>query len=163
VEPEVRELSGTWFRCVSIKRDPLSFAGSQAAGGRFNDVGAGALYLAGTPAVAVAEHLQLGGLYGVTSFPPRMLVTIEVTLSRVVDLTDARVRDRYGIGASELMSAWRDDRSSPTQALGRRLQAIGTEAVMFPSSIATGAANLAVFTENLLPTSRIAVVGLDSG
>jgi RES domain-containing protein len=157
-----RGVSGTWFRCVSLRRDPLSTVWSEIAGGRFNDVGTGALYLAGTPAVAVAEHLRLGGLFGVASFPPRMLVTVEVVLSNVVDLVAAGAYATYGLETTDLNADWRGVADSATQALGRSLRAAGVEAVVFASVVEPRVGNLAVFTENLLPTSRLAVVGLGS-
>jgi RES domain-containing protein len=157
-----RGVSGTWFRCVSLRRDPLSTAGSEIAGGRFNDVGTVALYLAGTPAAAVAEHLRLGSLFGVATFPPRMLVTVEVVLSSVVDLTAADVYATYGLKATDLNADWLGVEAPATQALGRSLRATGVEALLFASAVEPRVSNLAVFTENLLPTSRLAVVGLGS-
>jgi RES domain-containing protein len=145
-----RGASGTWFRW------------SERAGGRFDDVGTGALYLAGTPAAAVAEHLRLGSLFGVASFPPRMLVTVEVVLWNVVDLTAADVRATYGLKAADLSAEWRGVEDSVTQALGCSLRAAGVEAVVFASGVEPRVGNLAVFPENLQSASRLAVVGLGS-
>jgi RES domain-containing protein len=155
-----RGVSGTWFRCVSLRRDPLSVVGSELTGGRFNDVGAGALYLAGTPAAAVAEHLRLGSMFGVVSFPPRMLVTVEVVLRDVVDLTAADVLATYRLKATDVNADWRAVEDSATQALGRSLRAAGVEAVVFASVIEPRVGNLVVFPENLQSASRLAVVGL---
>jgi RES domain-containing protein len=157
-----RGVSGTWFRCVSLRRDPLSVVGSELTGGRFNDVGTGALYLAGTPAAAVAEHLRLGSMFGVVSFPPRMLVTVEVVLSNVFDLTAADVRAECGLSAADLAADWRVVATPATQALGRSLRAAGVEAVVFASVVEPRVGNLVVFPENLQSASRLAVVGLGS-
>jgi RES domain-containing protein len=162
MESGARAIKGTWFRCVSLRRDPLSVVGSERSGGRFNDVGAGALYLAGTPSAAVAEHLRLGSLFGVTSFPPRMLVTVEVVLSNVVDLTTTGAHAMHGLKATDLNADWRGVEDSATQALARCLRADGVEAVLFASVVEPRIRNLAVFTENLRPTSRLAIVGLGS-
>jgi RES domain-containing protein len=160
MEQETVAARGTWFRCVALRRDPLSTVGSSLAGGRFNQAGIGALYLAATPAVAVAEHLRLGSLYGVAAFPPRMLVTIEIALTDVLDLTEADVRASRGIDLQDLITEWRAADAPATQALGRSTRAVGVEGILFPSSIDPSVSNLVVFVENLRASSSVAVVGL---
>jgi hypothetical protein len=83
-----RPVDDVFSRCVGRKRDPLSTEGSRLFGGRFNLVGRPALHLAGSPAVAVAERLQLGEvLLQFQRFNPCLLVSVDVRLQEVLDLT----------------------------------------------------------------------------
>jgi RES domain-containing protein len=155
-------LSGDWFRCVSLKRDPLSEEGARLNGGRFNVVGEPALYLASTPALAVAEHLSLGEMFGVVTFPPRLLVTVEVDIQSVVDLTDPQARTAVGVDSGALRCDWRGhSQSSRTQLLGRELRNAGVAGVRFPSSVDATKANLVVFRENVGPADLLRVLGAD--
>ena len=155
-------ISGEWFRCVSLRRDPLSFEGARLTGGRFSPVGEPALYLAGTSTLAVAENLRLANLYGVGRFPPRLLVTVEVTLSRIVDLRSEEVRRVAGIASEDLASEWRCvSGSSRSQLLGIQLIAEEYEGAIFPSAIEADAANLVVFARNVDLGRALHVVGSD--
>lgn len=155
-------LSGDWFRCVSLRRDPLSEDGAQLNGGRFNVVGEPALYLADTPALAVAEHLSLGEMFGVATFPPRLLVTVEIEIRQVVDLTDPQTRTAAGVDLMALRCDWRAHAGpSPTQLLGRELRSAGVAGVRFPSSVNASRTNLVVFRENVCDTDLLRVVGAD--
>jgi RES domain-containing protein len=118
------------------------------------------LYLAGTPTLAVAENLRLASLFGVQRFPPRLLVTVEVNLTRVVDLRVPHVRSEYGVSLPDLTAEWRDaGGSSPTQVLGSKLVAEGVEGAIYPSSVEPGTANLAVFVRNLTDPDAVRLVG----
>lgn len=155
-------IRGEWFRCVSLRRDPLSFEGARLTGGRLNPVGEPALYLAGTPTLAVAENLQLAHLFGVGRFPPRLLVTVEITLSRVVDLRCEEVRLIAGIATEHLASDWRCDSGEvPSQLLGTRLVDEEYEGAIFPSAIEADAANLVVFVRNVDVGQALHLVGTD--
>lgn len=149
-----------WFRCVSLKRDPLSSEGARLVGGRLNMRGEPAIYLASTPTLAVAENLRLASLFGVERFPPRLLVTIEVTLSRVVDLRPERVRSILGIQMGDLADDWRDTSdASPLQLLGLRLADSEFEGAICPSAIELDSANLVVFVRNVNLEQSLHVVG----
>jgi RES domain-containing protein len=149
-------LAGEWFRCVSLRRDPLSEEGARLNGGRFNVIGEPALYLAGTPALAVAEHLRLGQMFGVVVFPPRLLVTVRVELPRVVDLAEKRTLSALGLDLEVLSGDW-SAHAEPiaTQLLGRELRD------RFPSALDASQANLVVFRENLRDDGSVQVVGGD--
>ena len=154
------QVRGEWYRCVSLRRDPLSTEGALLLGGRLNPPGVSALYLAATPALAVAEHLQLGGYYGVRAFPPRLLVTVRVALSRVADLCDEHVLRLAGVTPVEMMSQWRSTPGdAAVQQLGTRLMLEGFQAARFPSAVDTSAANLVVFIEHLDDTCVLELVG----
>jgi len=155
-------IEAAFSRCVSRKRDPLSAEGARLMGGRFNPMGCPALYLASTPTLAVAEALQLGSIYGVVRFNPRLLVSIDVSLSSVLDLTTVENLERTGFTLTDLQSDWRGA-SEPTaaQRIGFQARDAGVEAILFPSRIEPQATNLCVFRENLLSTSQLAVDGYD--
>jgi RES domain-containing protein len=151
---------GEWFRCVSLKRDPLSSEGARLVGGRLNTVGEPAIYLASAPTLAVAENLKLASLFDVEAFPPRLLVTIEVTLTQVVDLRYERVRSILGITMGDLTCDWRSESgASPSQLLGLRLLDLKFEAAICPSAIEPDSANLVVFVRNVDPTQSLRIVG----
>ena len=119
-----------------------------------------AIYLASTPTLAVAENLRLASLFGVERFPPRLLVTIEVTLSRVVDLRSAEVRSILAIDAGDLTGDWRaTPDASPSQFLGLRLVDSEFEGALCPSAIELNSANLVVFVRNTDPSQSMHVVG----
>jgi RES domain-containing protein len=152
----------SFSRCVSRKRDPLSTEGARLFGGRFNPVGTSALYLAGSPTLAVAEALQLAEMFSVVSFNPRLLISIDVELSEVLDLTSAKNVGLLGLTETDLLAEWRDSSTaSATQHIGAQAQDSGVEAILFPSRIELGVSNLCVFRENLRATSRLIVEGYD--
>jgi len=156
------EIVGEWFRCVSLHRDPLSFEGARLMGGRLNSVGEPALYLAQTPTLAVAENLRLGSLFGIDRFPPRLLVTVEVTLKRVVDLREAATCALLGVSQHELSAEWRLATAlSRTQRLGTQLGEMGFEGVLVPSTLEPTSANLAVLVRNIELADCVKVVGAD--
>lgn len=159
----VTSIDNVFARCVSRKRDPLSTEGSRLYGGRFNRVGRPALYLAGSPAVAVAERLQLGeALLEFQRFNPCLLVSVEVKLQEVLDLTLTANRRAMGITLDDLRRPWRAS-SQPTasQMLGEFVREEGLEGILYPSVIETKNVCLAVFQENRRAASSIQVIGLD--
>lgn len=155
-------LEGVFSRCVSRKRDPLSMEGARLFGGRFNPEGSPALYLASTPTLAVAEALQLSSIFGVVRFNPRLLVSIDVSLTRVLDFTADQNLDRAGFTLAELQGDWRDSlEPTAAQRIGLQAREANVEAILFPSRIEPEATNLCVFRENLLSSSRLSVDGYD--
>jgi RES domain-containing protein len=155
-------ICGEWFRCVSLRRDPLSSEGARLTGGRLNVPGEPTIYLASTPTLAVAENLQLGSLFGVERFPPRLLVTIEVDLSRVVDLRSEPVRLSLGIAKEDLNGDWRSPlEASQSQLLGLSLADMEFEGALCPSAIEPGVVNLVVFVRNVDPAPALRIVGGD--
>ena len=156
------EVRGSFSRCVSRKRDPLSTEGARLLGGRFNPIGCPALYLAGTPTLAVAESLQLSTIYGVVRFNPRLLVSVEVALARVLDLTAEENLARLGLSVEELHAEWRTA-LEPTiaQRIGQQTRDASVEGILFPSKVEPGVTNLCVFRENLLSDSHLSPDGYD--
>lgn len=157
-DESVAPVEGTYYRCVVQGREPLSTGGSRAIGGRFNMRGRAALYVAGTPELALRESVGASDLVHATRFRPRLVVCIDVRLSRAIDLTDPAIRGRAALTDKELFIDWRSA-SDPiaTQLVGEAARAEGIEGILFPSSIDPALANLVVYRENLLSASRLEV------
>ena len=130
-------------------------------GGRFNPKGCAALYLAGSPTVAVAEHLRLGSMFEMTTFTPRLLVSIDVALSAVLDLTDDGLVGKLGLTEEDLLGDWESLAEPPMQAFGYDARERGVEAILFPSRLERGVANLCVFRDNERADSTLIVDGFD--
>lgn len=154
----VAPLEGTYYRCVVRGREPLSIAGSQTLGGRFNVKGRGALYLASTPELAMRESIGASAAIEAVRFRPRLLVCVDTALSRVIDLTDPAIRQLGGLKDQELSVDWRlASDPTPSQLLGEAARTEGIEGILYPSSLDTSLANLVVYRENLLSDSRLEV------
>jgi RES domain-containing protein len=156
-------LAGVFSRCATLGRDPLSTEGSRLFGGRFNPPGLPALYLAGTPTLALAEQLRFADLLGLpVRHTPRLLVAVDVRLAAVLDLTDAGLRRGLGLDDEILWAEWESGpqaAESPTQTLGRRVREEGLEGILYPSRVERAGRNLVVFLENLQASSRVRLVG----
>lgn len=112
---------------------PASGAGAMRRGGRFNRVGAPALYASLDPKTAWMEAQQ--------GFPfkpqPMTLVAYEVNCADIVDLSDPDVRAALKVSVSDLACAWEDMASlgahPPTWTLADRLIDEGVAAVIVQS------------------------------
>lgn len=113
--------------------DPESGEGARLHGGRFNPLGAPALYLSLTFQGAWAEAQQ--GFQFRTQ--PLTLCTYDVDCERIVDLRDRSARKAAGITAGDLRCPWEEmiDRRAtpPTHALASRLIAAGVAGILVPS------------------------------
>jgi RES domain-containing protein len=93
---------------------------------------------------------------------PYVMVGLEVTLQKVLDLSDGRVRSSLGVSEARMLDTrWRKAKTqeSLTQAIGRCAFEAELEAILVPSSAALGEVNLVVFPGNLLaPGSRIKII-----
>src|SRR5687768_14807081 len=93
------------FRVVSqryaTQHDALSTRGSVIAGGRFNFKGTfGVIYLSLDPHTCLDEKIHAAALIGldaVANLLPVTTISIEVKISRVLDLTDSHIRKTLGI------------------------------------------------------------------
>jgi len=122
----LKQIEAVYFRCTSRKREPLSTGGALRSCGRYNVTGCAALYLASSPTLAVSEHLHLGEIFEAKRFPPRLLVSVEVTLTLVLDLTDESTRGRFGLTLEDLTGPYSEDPNSPSitqTSLSRRARA----------------------------------------
>lgn len=160
---------GVCFRNVKQKfanRDDIfSAEGSLYTGGRYNFVGAfGVLYLACDPHTCleeVARVTRVGGFRAAENFP-RTFIGIRVRLSKVLDLTDPRMRRRLGVSKELLVATdWEriqeKGREAPTQILGRLARSANFEGILSPSAAWPGN-NLNIFLDNILSSSELSLV-----
>jgi RES domain-containing protein len=135
---------------------PLSGAGAALRGGRFNRPGLHALYLADSPATALAEYHQLDSL-----LPPCTLVTYRVALSRLADLRAGYVPATWGPLWQEWSCEWRrlsvrDKIEPPSWVLGDEVVQAGCIGLLFPSMRSQGF-NLVIYPDQLGTSDELVV------
>lgn len=139
--------AGHGWRHLAPRYDPLSGEGARIAGGRFNPPGSfPVLYLCQSRPCVVAELRRFGERQsiGVEGLLPRMLYRYEVSLGRVLDLTNDDVRAEIGLGFDLLTGPdW-----TACQELGSVLHALGAQGVNSPSATGVGEV-LAVFVQQI--------------
>jgi RES domain-containing protein len=103
---------------------------------------------------AIAELERQADRLGipVSRLAPRLMLHLEVRLSRVLDLTDRRVREACGLSLSDLAS----DDYTRCQAVARAARLDGFEAVRYPSVTGEGE-NLAIFMDRLEKESSVVI------
>jgi RES domain-containing protein len=138
--------SGSVLRHHAPRYGALDGEGARTNGGRWNPPGSFPVVYTAIDRDTVDR--ELGRLARRAALPieallPRRLATIEVQLSRVLDLTDASVRRRLGVvGADMVADDW-----ARTQAIGQAAHDAGFEGVLAPG--ADGGTTLAIFRESL--------------
>jgi len=167
-KPELlRPWSGTLFRFQTAEfptpEDVLSGVGARQRGGRWNPPGVSALYGSTTDATALEESKANDRYYGIVNRSPRLVVAVEATLHRVLDLTSAAVRRQLGVTATELMAEdWRKlleaGRESFTQALGRAAFQAEASGILARSAARASGVNVVVFPGNLRAAESLAVL-----
>ena len=160
---------GTCFRIVSQRfanrQDIISSEGSKRYGGRFNFKGMfRVLYLSCDVHTCIEEATRAtqAAESDVAANLPRTIVGVNVKLSKVLDLTDNRIRRAIGVTKKVLTETkWKEIQSrgeeAITQSIGRFAKEVGFEAILVPSAVWNGK-NLDIFPDDLLPSSRISVV-----
>ncbi len=157
--------SGYCFRLVKpqhgTRSDTFSGAGSRFASGRFHVKGQFVIVYTGTSLeTAQWEYFHTARSVGIDPafLLPCTAVSAAVTLSKVLDLTDARVRRALQVTLRELRSAGWSGSSAETgpQLLGRLAHAAGFEALLVPS--AGGGQNLNILRQNLRPGSAVDIL-----
>ena len=113
--------------------DPLSGEGARRHGGRFNPKGMAALYCTLDPVTAVREVSLIG-----QPLQPTILVSFAADVAPVFDGTDPAALAGQGVTSADLAADdWRvhmaAGREAPTQALARRLAAMGFAGMLAPS------------------------------
>ena len=151
---------GEVFRFINPRfskaADQFSGMGSLHSSGRWMAQGEQlAAYASLTPETALAEALAANRYYG---FPdsqsaPMLLVTAQIELTTMLDLTDANIREKLDFSLEELTeSDWRRDngqkQESLTQALGRVAYEF-CDGLLVPSAAFPTAKNLVIFPQNL--------------
>jgi len=145
---------------------PISTAGAEYHGGRWNRPGHGALYLSEvfTPdlpvATAWAEYQQdIGTRIGT-------LVPYMADLERVVDLTDPDTTRALGLNPVDFMCAWKDVKASggvpPTWLVADWMLAERVNAIRVPSAANPGGVNLVVYRLAGTPGQLVQAIDPDS-
>lgn len=123
--------------------------------GRFHVTGEfGALYLALEPETALKELARRASRAGipVPQLMPRDLLTVELRLANVLDLTDPVVRAEWGLDANAVTS----DDMTACQEVAAAARRAGYEAIRYTSATGEGE-NLALFYDRLHPGSSAVV------
>jgi RES domain-containing protein len=149
------------FRATSVeyanRDDIVTGQGAKRAGARWNPPGSfAAVYTSLTPETALAEYLAQYRHFGFpdSSAMPYVMVGLQVVLKNALDLTDAEVRRTVGVSLARMTNlGWRKagKHESLTQAIGRLCFEAGFEAILVPSAVAPGEANLVVIPGNVEP------------
>ena len=140
--------------------DPVSGKGAAICGGRFNEKGREALYLALSPITALAECTQ--------GFAQRMLpLTLceyDIDMADIIDLTDAATRQAEGVKEADMACAWlrhnREGKIAPSQKMARSLIKKGYNGAIVPSyvpGIEEGAKNLVLWNWGDRPLNSVKV------
>ena len=103
----------------------------------------GCLYTSLSREGAAAEYAKELGRIGVeaSADKPKDLVSLNVTVARVLDLTDARQRDRFGVSLETLIGDVDDDVES-CRIVADLARLAGYDAIPSPSAALGGARNL---------------------
>ena len=162
-----RPWKGTIYRVTTLKyRDPriiLFGEGSYRNGGRWNAIESfRAVYGSTEATVALAEQ-QANATYANLPYPfrePRLIVALDIELSRVIDLTVDATLEALAIMDEELQREdWRKVQEqgfeSFTQALGRAVFAAKGEGLVARSARVENGINVAYFPENKAGNSKV--------
>lgn len=162
----LRPLTGHWFRAVNLRHwnNRLSTSHTKTTRSWFSAATPASplyriLYLGENHQVAIYE---VGALLGDPDAPisnPNgswVLMSIDIRLDNVVDLSDPIQQKIISTNNQELTGIWVDHSgAAPTQQLGARLERIpDLEGLIFPSS-KSGSRNLVIFPDKLGGRSRL--------
>lgn len=153
------EFSGLLYRIHATDKDALDAAASKEFGGRWNKANKfGAIYASLTKETAQAEHtsqlLKRGLTPGDLSY--RLITTIQVHMTQVLDLTDPDRQKEFGITQPELES---DGQTCGKKILevSEKARAQGFEAILSPSARHPSGKNLNIFPDRLSPKSSLRI------
>lgn len=156
------EFHGYTYRIIDdeFRTDPLSGIGSVIKGGRYNAPGLfEALYSSDSRITALYE---IDALFGDVDVPhsPELMLTLDVRLSRVLDLTDNTLRDALGATLEELLAPYLQDQlvsgEAATQQLGRLAFASKKfSALRVPSAARPEARNLVIFPARFASNEQV--------
>ncbi|MGH7785607.1 MAG: RES family NAD+ phosphorylase [Candidatus Binatia bacterium] len=145
------------------RRVPPNFLFTSGRPNRFNPAGVECVYFAEDEATAVAEYLsRWRGTRAENQ--PRTTYCADVTLRRVLDLTDRQVVSHMGLAAADLCAPWRGA-STPTatQVLGQAVaHQYRVSAIRYPS-VSTGRAasgtNIVVYRDSVRAPDQLRILG----
>jgi RES domain-containing protein len=143
------DFEGLVWRCVPRGSHPLHVGFILLARGRWNRHDEyGCLYTSLSRDGALAEYAkELRGL-GIESSAdrPKDVVTLNVRVARVLDLTDAGRRERFGISLDTLTGDSEDDLES-CRLVADMARLAGFDAILSPSAALAGARNLNLYID----------------
>jgi RES domain-containing protein len=151
---------GIAYRHVAPRWNPLSGAGAQSYGGRWNPPDSFAtIYLATTAQTAIAEFERMAARSrrDPADFLPRRLYRCRVNLAAVLDLRGDDARAAVSLSDGDL----RADDLAPCRAVGEAAHYLGREAIIAPSATGRGTV-LAVFFDRLGPDSSLRVLDYET-
>ncbi|WP_186260483.1 hemagglutinin repeat-containing protein, partial [Burkholderia gladioli] len=116
------------------------YPGNVATDHRYSPVGVGAVYAGTTPATSAAEVGSYGALEG------RVLVSKNVVINNVLDLTNPAARQALGVTVDQLTSpSHGGDAYTAPQAISAWAREQGYQAILAPSAQNAGGVNLISF------------------
>ena len=156
---------GSRFQDIDFptESDILSGKGAFINGGRINVKGAfPVVYLSTDEETALKESKAHATRYGLTIRAPRILITVDLQLNRVLDITKPAIRRSLNLTLKELKEEnWEKMQyagiESLGQALGRAIQSIEAEALLIPSFACRGGVNIAYFPKRKAQKSTVKV------
>ncbi|HYL59419.1 MAG TPA: RES family NAD+ phosphorylase [Candidatus Acidoferrales bacterium] len=138
-----RTLAGTFWHQCSPRRRLLDLANPAVTSGRYHRAGGpGVWYASSSENGAWAElfrHHEAGGVS--PSEVTRRIGRARIKELRVLDLTDASVREAIGVSAEELTG----DDLARCQEIAQRAQRAGFDGILAPSAALDGQQTLVVF------------------
>ena len=166
--PEIFQLwKGTIYRVTTLKyRDPriiLFGEGSYSNGGRWNAIESFHTVYGSVDDVTALKESKANAEYANLPYPfreTRLIVAVDVSLSRVVDLTASETLKALEVTEEELrIEDWRKVQEqgfeSLTQALGRAVFEAKGEGLLAFSARVAKAINVAYFPQNKLQGSEV--------
>lgn len=125
---------------------PLSGEGAARFGGRWNAIGAPAIYAARELSTAWAEYNQ-----GFVQHPA-LIARLRLTNAALADLTSREESSRYGLDNSIHQCEWRADldagRIPETHRVAKKLRDAGFDGLIFPSFMSPGGTCVALWRWN---------------
>jgi RES domain-containing protein len=152
-----RPWKGTIYRVTTLKyRAILLGEGSYRNGGRWNAIESFRAVYGSTDAVVALAESEVNAKYANLPYPfreTRLVVAVDVELTRVVNLTMGETLETFGVTDEELRREdWRKVQEqgfeSFTQALGRAVFAAKGEGLVTRSARVENGINVAYFPEN---------------
>ena len=162
-----RPWKGTIYRVTTLKyaapRTMLYGQGSYHNGGRWNAIGSFRAIYGSTEDIVALSESKVTAAYANLPYPfreTRLIVALDVELSRVIDLTMDTTLKILGVSDEELRREdWRKVQGqgfeSFTQALGRAIFAAKGEGLLARSARVENGVNVAYFPENKSRGSRV--------
>jgi len=166
--PEIfQPWKGTIYRVTTPRyRDPriiLFGEGSYRNGGRWNAIGSFRAVYGSADDVTALKESKANAEYANLPYPfrePRLIVAVDVSLSRFVDLTSSETLKLLNVTEEELRTEdWRKIQEqgfeSLTQSLGRAVFDAKSEGLLAFSARVAKAINIAYFPQNKLRGSEV--------